>query len=133
MEYNRVAAKWWADKIRNVGSDNFNSGDASYTGRLVAIPATIAAKKAKPSRRAIKKFEKELADIIKKYVENYGSITLSVDYKPDFILEGLAEQAGIKTSGFPWKTTMQIKKNKVIVRTGYAKPAKTIFPKSNKY
>lgn len=32
MEYNKVAAKWWADKLRNVGPRNFDMGESGEVG-----------------------------------------------------------------------------------------------------
>ena len=56
MEYNKVAAKWWADKLRNIGLGNFDNGELIYL------------------------FEEKLADTIKENIETHGSMTLSVDY-----------------------------------------------------
>ena len=34
MEYYKIAAKWWADQIRNVGLSSFDNGDQSSTGGM---------------------------------------------------------------------------------------------------
>ena len=128
MEYNKVAAKWWADKLRKVGPGNFDNGDSSSTGGMAMLLATMLAMDSHPSDEAIDLFEERLADTIKEHVEAYGSMTLSVDYGPDYILGNLAQETGVSTNGFPWKTTMWIEKDKVSVSAGYAAPCKTIFP-----
>ncbi len=128
MEYNKVAAKWWADKLRNVGLGNFDNGDSSSAGGLAMILAGMLAMDTKPSDESIDLFEKELAETIKEQVESRGSMTLSVDYGPDYILGSLAEKTGVSTNGFPWKTTMWVRSNEVTVSAGYAAPAETIFP-----
>lgn len=107
MEYNKVAAKWWANRIRNIGLENLDNSET------------------------IDLFEEKLADTIKKHVELYGSITLSVDYCPNYVLRSLAQEIGISTNGFLWKTTMWVEKDKVSVKDGYTAPIKTIFPKSD--
>lgn len=106
MEYNKVAAKWWADKLRNIGMDNFDNSEV------------------------IDSFEKKLADIIKEHLESRGSMTLSVDYCPDYILGSIAQETGVSTNGFLWKTTMWVEKDKVSVKDGYTAPTNIIFPKS---
>lgn len=128
MEYNKVAAKWWADKIRNVGPGNFDNGDSSSQGGMAIMMASMLAMKTAPSSESIDLFEERLAETIKEKVENGGSITLSVDYHPDYILSSIANETGVSASGFPWKTTMWVKSNHVSVSTGFAAPAKTIFP-----
>ena len=128
MEYNKVAAKWWADRLRNVGPGNFNNGDESSTGGMAMALATLLAMNSQPSEDAIDLFEAKLAETIKKHVEDRGSMTLSVDYGPDYILSSVAQETGVSSNGFPWKTTMWIYKDKVTVSAGYAAPSKVIFP-----
>lgn len=131
MEYNKVAAKWWADKLRNVDPGNFDNVDNSSVCNLVIILATISALDSEPSSKAIDLFEEKLADTIKEHVENHSSMTLSVDYGPDYILGSIAHETGVSTNVFPWKTTMWIQKDKVSISAGYAAPTKTIFPESS--
>lgn len=128
MEYNKVAAKWWADKLRNVTLGNFNNGDESSAGGLAMLLAGMLAMDSQPSDEAIDLFEERLADTIKERVESCGSMTLSVDYGPDYILGSLAQETGVSTNGFPWKTTMWVESNKVSVSAGYAAPCKVIYP-----
>lgn len=127
MEYNKVAAKWWADKLREVGPGNFDNGDSSSTGSMAMLLATMLAMDSQSSAEAINLFEERLANVIKEEVESYESMILSVDYHPDYILGCLAQETGVSCNGFPWKTTMWIEKNKVSVKAGYAAPRELIF------
>lgn len=129
MEYNKVAAKWWADRLRNVELDNFNYGDDSSIGVLTMIFATMLANHSKPSGKAIDVFEEKLAYTINEHVKASGSVTLSVDYHPDWILTALAHETGINTNGFPWKITMVIEKDKVSVQSANRESV-IIFPES---
>lgn len=128
MEYDKVAAKWWADKLRKVVPRNYDIGDTSSTGGMVMLLASVLAMNSQPSDKAINLFEERLADTIKKHVEDNCSMTLSVDYGPDYILDKLAQETGVSANRFPKKTTMWIKKDKVSVSVGYAAPRQTIFP-----
>lgn len=128
MEYNKVAAKWWADKLRNVGPGNFDNGDSSSTGGMAMILATMLAMDTQSSEEAIILFEKRLAETILDQVEQHGSMVIRVDYGPDYILSDLAQETGVSPNGFPWKTTMWIVKDKVTVSAGYGAPRKVIFP-----
>lgn len=128
MEYNKVAAKWWADKLRNIGPGNFNMGDDSSAGGIGMMLATMLALDNEPSSESIDLFEEKLAEIIKEQVEKIGSLILSTDYGPDYTLGKLANETGIDTTSFPWKTLMTIDKAHVSVSCGYGASSKIIFP-----
>ena len=127
MEYNKVAAKWWADKLRNVSLGNFDNGDSSSTGCMAMFLAALLAMDSQPSDVAIDLFEEKLAETIKEQVKVCGSMTLSVDYRPDDTLGSIAQQTGVSPNVFPWKTTMWIEMDKVSVSDGYAAPCEIIF------
>lgn len=128
MEYYEVAAKWWAEKVVNAGPANFNNGDESQAGGIAMILASIFAMENAPNKEAIEAFDKELAKVIKNKVEEKGSLMLDCDYAPDAILSSVATQTGVNPSGFPWKTTMDIRPDKVEVSFGYGTDWKTIYP-----
>ena len=71
-KYNKVAAKWWADKLRYVEPDNFKSGGNSETDKLFMILATMFAIDSKTSEKDIDLFEKKLSKTIKENVKAHG-------------------------------------------------------------
>ena len=83
------------------------------------------------SPESIEDFEVELSNIIETNLNEFGRLTLSVDYHPDQNLSK-ALDAGIKNynsmSIFPCKTSMIIDNdaNEIEVSEGYGKPWKTI-------
>ena len=128
MEYYEIAAKWWANKIRNVCPGNFNNGDESSTGGIMMMMAMMNAMNSKVTDESINSFEKRLAENIREYVEARGSLTISCDYGPDTLLNEIAKETAIPTNRFPFKTIMWINKGNVSVRAGYGASEKVIFP-----
>lgn len=128
MEYNEVAAKWWADKIRNASPKDFDMGESGYPGLFGMMFGMSEASNNMPQEDDIKRFESRLSEKIKEEVEANGDLTLSVDYGLDYILGEIARETGISEKRFPWKVSMLIMKDKITVRDGYVKPVKVIFP-----
>lgn len=128
MKYYEVAAKWWADKLRNVGPASFNNGDDSPNGGIAMMLATMIAFDKEPSNDATDLFEKNLAEKIKERVEHLGQLSLDCDYGPGMILGNIAKEVGIDPMSFPWKTSMHITADKVQVSFGYGASYVTIFP-----
>ena len=128
MKYYEVAAKWWADKIRKASPANFNNGDDGQRGGMAMIMATMIAMKNEPSSEVVDLFEKKLAEKIKEEVERRGQLSLDCDYSPDITLGNIANQTGVDTMSFPWKTNMNITADKVCVSFGYGSGYDTIFP-----
>lgn len=128
MEYNEIAAKWWADKLRNVGPGNFNNGDQSSEGGIAMMLATMLAIETSPNSDAIDLFEQKLAEEIKERNSFGGTLILDVDYGPDMILGNIAKETGVSTTGFPWKTTMWITDEEVAVCCGAGSQRQIIFP-----
>jgi hypothetical protein len=60
----------------------------------------------------------------------YPCAYLRVDYDPDTVLKGAAEDAGLKTQ-FPWKTSMHIDEKYVSVACGYQAPCIYHYPMPN--
>lgn len=132
MEYNKVAAKWWAEKLRNLNPKNFDNGDKSGTGFLTMLLATKIASNVKPSAEKVEWFEEKLAEVIEEYIQENGSLKLSVDYQPDAVLSRAAIETGINLNVFPWKTTMWVERNSITVSDGYCAETRCIFPENVK-
>lgn len=128
MEYNKVAAKWWADKLRNPNLGSFDMGDDSRTGGLAMILGMMNAMNRQAPDENVSNFESELAELIKERVESCGSMYLDCDYGPGFELYNLASKHNVDSSLFPWKTHMHISSDEVKVSCGYGKPYVTIYP-----
>lgn len=129
MEFNQVAAKWFADKLRNISPENFNNGDiVNSFGRKTAELTANLALEHQFSEKQIKKFEEELANFIAFSVREKGKLILTVDYAPDSNLNRIASKCGIKQNFFPWKTTMKITADKVTVKSGLISPIEIIYP-----
>ena len=94
----KVAAKWWADRIRNV----------------------------EPSKN-IELFEEELAEVIMKETEKEDKVTISSDNSICRILSDVAKDCGVDFFCFPWKTLMRVSQDKVTVRCGYGARPEVIF------
>lgn len=131
MKYYEVAAKWWGDKLRNVGLGSFNNGDDSPIGGMVMVMATALAIDEKPSGSNIDIFEKRLSEAIKENMERTTYMQLTCDYNPCSMLYDIANELNISTSCFPWKTTMEIIQDRVRVSCGYGAKFKTIYPKED--
>lgn len=132
MEYNEiaaVAAKWWADQLREIDPGNFDIGSNSRSGDVVMFLSTMLAYETRPSETAIDLFEERLADTIKKHLEDRPTMKLRVDYHPDLTLESVAQETGVDTDGFPLKTNMYIEDGKVTVKVGSSGRSEVIYPK----
>ncbi len=133
MEYYEVAAKWWADKLRNVTFGDFYKKRTSPSGAEAFLMTTIFARDHKPGDdECYNVFEKILANIIKERVEIIEPYTfsLSVHYSPDEYLTMAATDAGIVHYIFPWNTRMLIRKDSIIVISGTdsEKSEEVIYP-----
>lgn len=132
MEYNEVAAKWWADKLRYVSLDNFDMGGDDEDIRIACMYlATIIASEHPVSEESINAFEVSLAQKIEECVLQDGDIRLISDYHPDHTLRNIARKFNIPDDLFPWKCMMHVSKDKVEASFGYGAPYKTIFSANN--
>lgn len=127
MEYNEVAAKWWGDKLRNIGPSHFYNGDESKRGQMERFFAVIAARKEMSNSGDVEYFEKKLAEAIKEKIEKEGLVELSVEFVPNLFLGEIAKETGINQYCFPWKTTMIITKEKIEIKSGYYATKEIIF------
>jgi hypothetical protein len=118
----KVAAKWWADHLRN-GSKNDNEDNDPLTSLMAGLMQQETLDKT--STEQINIFEERLAEII----EIKKPRLIDVDYHPDIYLSDAAQEAdiilGIGT--LPMKTTMWIDENKIQVRYGCGAGRETIY------
>ena len=125
----KVAVAYWVNFLKNpndVVQDNGEPTQFAMMNMLAKLAGNI-----NYPQESIEEFEVELSNIIETNLNEFGRLTLSVDYHPDQNLSK-ALDIGIKKynsmSVFPCKTSMVINNevNKVEVSEGYGKPWKTI-------
>lgn len=129
MEYYEVAAKWWADQLRDGNARTKKSviGDGSYADQLLTLQGIAEALDDNTPSENIDVFEKLLAKRIKEVVEKKGGMALVVYFGPDLILEEIARETGCSTARFPGRAEMDIWKELVRVKVGYGANEVTIF------
>lgn len=127
----KVAVAYWVNFLKNPDSviqDNGEPTQFAMMNMLAKLAGNISY-----SPESIEDFEVELSNIIETNLNEFGRLTLGVDYHPDQNLSK-ALDAGIKDYNsmtiFPCKTSMIINNdtNKVEVSEGYGKPWKTLYP-----
>ena len=127
----KAAVAYWVNFLKNpndVVQDNGEPAQFAMLNMLAKLAGDISY-----HQESIEEFEVELSNIIETNLNEFGRLTLSVDYHPDQNLSK-ALDAGIKDyksmTIFPCKTSMVIDNdaNKVEVSEGYGKPWKTIYP-----
>ena len=127
LETAQKAAKWWADQLRDTAP--LDNGDTSFNGAMLSVMAMMlqSVEKAKQTTDQIDAFERELANVIEQQDDQYY-VSVSVDYHPDRILQCAAQKAGINLgmTTLPWKTSMSIKQDVVMVSCGYGAPTVTL-------
>ncbi|MDD3397667.1 MAG: hypothetical protein PHR96_03930 [Clostridia bacterium] len=116
-----VATNWWGNVIKNPIFDN---GDESEVGANVKKLAKLS-NSAQPNltEDQLAVFTQVLSNKIKAQLIANGYCDLSVDYNPNIILAEAARVANLSDnmSTFPWKTSMTIKPNQIVVRTAKGK------------
>lgn len=124
----RIAAKWWADRLREGAKldhgprsleDTFAIGLGTYLQRRSARGRT-------PEQ--IQAFEDALfKELMEKKLFPITYVT-GIDYHPTGIFLRAAEKAGIKLGGgcLPWKTHMYYIDGEVKVSYGYGAPIESI-------
>lgn len=134
VEIVKAAVAYWANFLKNpneVVQDNGEPTQFAMMNMLAKLAGNI-----NYPQESIEEFEEELSNIIETNLNEFGRLTLSVDYHPDQNLSK-ALDAGIKDyksmTIFPCKTSMIINNdtNKVEVSEGYGKPWKTIYPRAD--
>lgn len=111
-----AAIEWWANAIQ---APRYTSEVPSFVSMFVM--------KGRPQRteEEIKLFKSTLAENIIKELEVIGRCNISVDYRPCQVLALAGEKIGLDdTLDYPFKTTMEINKNEVIV---YSQSGKSVL------
>jgi len=118
----KVAAKWWADRIRE-GSKQ-ETGDAGLNMRM----ALFGSMSKKPEPSQIDLLQENLMNRL--IQDHSGIVVLRVDYDPCEHLHLAATSAGIRVNNhtFPCKTTMWIENDKISVKFGYGARIEIIYP-----
>lgn len=123
--YVKVTVDWWANAVCN---PKFDNGDDSKTGSMLTFMAMLLGNSGEElSQDSISTFKKYLGESLMKAFEHCDKIYLDVDYDPCFTLASVANEAGISTRRFPWKTFMEVSKTEISVQAGYSATFKTIW------
>lgn len=125
----KTAAKWWTDKLRQrAPHDNGDNSPANQFAMMLADMLTTPM-----SEDQLNRFQEALEKEIAADLERHGWSSLGCDYGPCIELANAADQAGINTSNFPYKTHMHIRQHgkdnyTVQVADGYGKPFVEVKP-----
>lgn len=111
-EMAKVAAKWWADHLRN--GSKLDTGDETLSKMAQEKQLELLDRLPPP---LITFFETHLAAIIRRD----QIVEIKVDYDPCDCLEEAAYLAGINLIScmLPWKTDLWFKESMVFVKVGY--------------
>lgn len=118
-----VAVKWWVEKLGGFSPLKQDIGDAKLESDLAFLGVLMGAHRAEPTK--VKEFGLALARLM--HEQPADTYWLDVDYDPMGLLGQAAEEAGIFSFQFPYKTHMHVHKGKVIVACGYGQPYETIY------
>lgn len=122
-----VAAKWWADCLRNPPPQN--NGDSIQSGMMTMLSEM----KGPIPEINIQKFQDELFGWLIRERSGRLVTMLDVDYGPCRELCDATAKAGIdfRDFVFPVKTIMWIKPGMVQISCGYGSPVEAIYKKDN--
>lgn len=112
----KVAAKWWADKLRD-GNPNVDIGDKEMNFNLLVLRSLFD----KPSEDQTDAYEIALCEAL--LSSEYDRVSLYVDYHP----EGLLDIQGFDLHLLPFKTGMIIENDTISVKEGYGNPYNVIY------
>ena len=121
----RIAARWWGSKIEGHGSRHDN-GDITFGSIYAGMLADMSTEEADDEK--VNRFIDFLAEsIVERNKESGREVTLDCDYHPCTMLLDCAEKAEINKNNFPWKTSMRISPDKIVVSNGYGQPWEVIW------
>lgn len=129
LEMADFAANWWIERIK--GDTKHDNGDKSMTGMIAGILGDMLNKPV--TEEQLWKFKillRTFIDVKSATILNTQFIELHCDYKPYPPLDKFAKTCAIPLENFPWKTTMMIYSNEIMVKEGYGANYKTIYKKN---
>lgn len=124
-----IAVHWWSQVIEQT---HFDNADTSELGKSMWVAQMISAqKKGIPLEETISAFETALKkkiqrELVSKQHPEWDRITITVDYKPDFLLREAAREAHLDGE-FPWKTVMDISMEHVVVQYGMSSEPEVLY------
>lgn len=121
-----AAADWWAEKIS--GGYHHDNGDYSSSNVFAMFMADSLMKPVTENQFVT--FKNVLVDWIVNRSKDHmfgNELHLGSDYNPGPGLRDAIEAAGISEFNIPFKTSMWISENKIIVRAGYGAPPEEIY------
>lgn len=110
----RVIAQWWKEQLKHPTKDMGTEGHGGNS--MTTMFALLLAHESTVSGNQLDNFEEALVKII---VEEKVT-ELSCDYGPNIYLGRAAEEAGIDTNRFPWKSRTNIRHDGTVeAKLGY--------------
>lgn len=109
MKYYEVAAKWWADELRNKYKHSVSESSAIK----------------------INNFESSLAAYIQKFVDKNECLLIRYEDTKDNIISKISRSLGINEVSFPKNINMMIREYNVTVYSDYQMRFEIIFRKEN--
>lgn len=111
-----ATAEWWAERV--FGGSVGSSGDGLTD--MMAIVAGAQGVEAASGKRG--EFTAALAARVDSSLDRSGDrfgVTLSVDYGPEPPLSDIAQQVGVSSGSFPWKTMTWTYPTHLVTSAGY--------------
>jgi hypothetical protein len=121
-EIAHVAAKWWANQLKN---PKFDDGDPSVNGFNLRRMLDDHVQSVSDGQCEL--FIASLSKIIIDEVKELNGTVLKVDYVPYSNLKAAADAANIPYTNFPIKTKMEVDANHIFVRLGYGEKQEILY------
>ena len=130
----KIAAEWWANKLRKRGSE-WDNGDDGCNENTQSILSMFGGQDSFTDEQ-IEKFTENLTAAIGFKFKSDGRCEIHIDYHAPHILMDAAEGAGMEhvngAADFGCKTNMWINSNYVEVSDGYGAENQKLYPEGEK-